>query len=300
MERPCHTWPSMDGPDVVVVGDLMVDVGVASGRLARGGDVHGEVVVRPGGAGANAAVWAAWAGARVRLHGRVGRDLPGRLLREALAERGVEPALAEDPEARTGAVLAVVQDGERSMAADRGANARLAPGDLPSPLKAGAVLLSGYLLFHPDSEPAARAALERAEARHVAVDAASWPLVRDYGPDRFLSATEPATMLLANQDEARTLCPGEPEGSARTLSRRYRHAVVKMDGGGATLGTEGEIVRVPGRRAEPVDPTGAGDAFAGVLLARLLQGVDMETALGEANDAAATVVGSASNWPEER
>jgi sugar/nucleoside kinase (ribokinase family) len=288
----------MDRPDVVVVGDVMVDVSVAASRLAQGGDVHGQVLVRPGGAASNAAVWAAWAGARVRMHGRVGADLPGRLIREALAERGVEPDLAEDREARTGAVLAVVEGGKRSMAADRGANARIVPGDLPQRLEAGAVLLSGYLLFHPDSEPGARAALERADSEHVAVDAASWPLVRDYGPDRFLAATEPATMLLANQDEARTLSPGDPEESARALSRSYRQALVKLDGGGVILGTLGDCVTVPGRRTEPVDPTGAGDAFAGVLLGRLAQGVEMEAALAEANEAAAMVVGSPSNWPE--
>jgi sugar/nucleoside kinase (ribokinase family) len=287
----------MERPDLVVVGDVMVDVSVAAGRLARGGDVHGEVLVRPGGAGSNAAVWAAWAGIRVRLHGRVGTDLPGRLLREALAERDVEPALVEDPSVRTGAVLAVVEEGSRSMAADRGANARISPHDLPDRLEAGVVLLSGYLLFHPDSEPAARAALERAEAAHVAVDAASWPLVRDYGPKRFLAATERATILLANQDEARTLSPGEPEESARALSRSYRHAVVKLNGGGSILGTAGDVATVPGRRAEPLDQTGAGDALAGVLLARLSQGLEIETALAEANEAAATVVESPSNWP---
>ena len=41
----------------------MLDVHVASGALARGGDVHGRVAIRPGGTSANAAVWAAWAGA---------------------------------------------------------------------------------------------------------------------------------------------------------------------------------------------------------------------------------------------
>jgi sugar/nucleoside kinase (ribokinase family) len=288
----------MDRPDVVVVGDVMVDVSVAASRLARGGDVHGRVVIRPGGAASNAAVWAAWAGSRVRLYGRVGADLPGRLVREALAERGVQPELAEDREARTGAVLAVVEAGKRSLAADRGANARITPDDLPARLEAGAVLLSGYLVFHPDSEAAARSALERADSAHVAVDAASWPLVRDYGPERFLATTHAATMLLANQDEARTLSPGGPEESARALSRSYRHAVVKLDLGGAVLGMAGDCVTIPGRRVEPVDPTGAGDAFAGVLLALLARGVEMETAMAEANEAAATVVGGPSNWPK--
>src|SRR5947208_1712442 len=109
----------------------MVDVSVESGVLALGGDVHGEVRLRAGGAGSNAAVWASAAGAGVRLHGRVGDDLFGRAVCEALIGRGVEPVLAFDSEAPTGAMLVVHEVGERSMVADRGANARLAPVDLP-------------------------------------------------------------------------------------------------------------------------------------------------------------------------
>jgi sugar/nucleoside kinase (ribokinase family) len=43
-------------PDLIVVGDLMVDVSVDSAALRQGGDVHGEVLVRPGASAANAAV----------------------------------------------------------------------------------------------------------------------------------------------------------------------------------------------------------------------------------------------------
>jgi ribokinase len=287
-------------PDVIVVGDIMLDVSVESGQLERGGDVHGEVAVRPGGGGANAAVWAANAGARVRFHGKVGADAPGRILAEALDERGVDTALARDGEARTGSILVVHEGNKRSMVADRGANARLRPDDLPGRLAAGAVLLSGYLLFHPGSEPAARVTLDRAAAGHVAVDAASWPLVRDFGPERFVEATSAATMLLANEDEARALAAGSAEDSARSLSRSYRHVVVKLDRGGALIGSDGSVTRVPGRRVDPVDPTGAGDAFAGVLLARLALGSEPIEGLEAATDAASLVVGSTAMWPADR
>ena len=287
----------MPGPGVIVVGDVMMDVSVAGPELERGGDVHGHVTLRPGGGGANAAVWAAHAGAAVTFHGRVGDDAPGRVLADALRERGVSPVLSIDPEASTGAILVVHRGNERSMVADRGANARIRPDDLPDRLSAGAVHLSGYLLFHPGSEPAARAALDRAEADHVAVDAASWPLLRDFGPERFIEATRRATILLANEAEARTLAPGDPGESARALSRSYRHVVVKLDGGGAVLAADGGTHRVAGPRVEPVEPTGAGDAFAGVLLARLAAGADLSTAADEAAHAAATVVGSAETWP---
>ena len=52
-----------------------------SGALARGGDVHGRVAVRPGGTSANAAVWASWAGASSGVIAAVGDDLAGDLLR---------------------------------------------------------------------------------------------------------------------------------------------------------------------------------------------------------------------------
>src|SRR5687768_18584334 len=129
-------------PDVIVVGDVMVDVTVRAGELAREGDVHGEVRVRPAGTGANAAVWAASRGAAVRLHGRVGDDMMGRLVCEELQARGVDLAVAVERDGRTGAMLVVVDGDERSMVADRGANGRFGPSDLPDRLQAGAILVS--------------------------------------------------------------------------------------------------------------------------------------------------------------
>src|SRR5213080_438641 len=101
---------SSDSSDVVVVGDVMLDVVVQSPALARGGDVHGRVRVHPGGGAANAAVWAAASGSSVRLYGRVGDDVPGRAIREAVAERGVQPVLAADPDEPTGTMLVVLEE----------------------------------------------------------------------------------------------------------------------------------------------------------------------------------------------
>src|SRR3990172_7879439 len=139
--------------DVVTVGDVMVDVRVEADALEEGGDVHGRVMIRPGGSASNAAVWAAQAGARTRVHGRIGSDLAGALLREELIARGVEPALVMDPSADTGTMLVVHEPGERSMVADRGAGGHLQPQDLPELIEASAVLVSGYtLLFEPSHQ----------------------------------------------------------------------------------------------------------------------------------------------------
>ena len=284
--------------DLVTVGDVMIDVRVDAPALARGGDVHGRVLVQPGGSAANAAVWGAWSGAQTAVHGRVGDDIGGGVLREAMAARGVRTHLAVDPEAETGTMLIVHEAGERSMVADRGANARLRPEDLPDALHGGAVLVSGYLLLQEDSRPAALAALRRAEARYVAVDPASWPLVEAFGVERFLEETEPANAILANELEARTLTGTEAGSAARTLGRRYALACVKLGARGAVLCTDGEVIEEPGEPVEEIDPTGAGDAFDGVLLASLARGASPRQALRRACHAGALEVASAKAWPE--
>ena len=195
-------------------------------------------------------------------------------------------------------MLVVHQAGERSMVADRGANARLRPDDLPDALRGGAVLVSGYLLLQEDSRPAALAALLRAEARYVAVDPASWPLVEAFGVARFLEETEPASAILANELEARTLTGVEGEAAAGALGRRYALAAVKLGERGAVLCMDGELFREPAESVAEVDPTGAGDAFDGVLLANLAAGRSPADALAAACRAGAAVAASYETWPE--
>jgi len=284
--------------DLLTVGDLMIDVRVETGALARGGDVHGRVLVQPGGSAANAAVWGTWTGARTGLHGKVGDDVGGRILREAIAERGIEPRLAVDLESPTGTMLVVHEAGERSMVADRGANARLVPEDLPEAIRATAVLVSGYLLLQEGSRPAALAALLRAEARYVAIDPASWPLVEAFGAERFIAETEPANVVLANELEARTLTGEDGELAARALGSHYAIAVVKLGARGAVARVDGEVLEEPAEPVVEVDPTGAGDAFDGVFLASLARGASPREALRHACHAGALQVSSLRSWPD--
>lgn len=288
----------MGAADLVAVGDVMLDVRVDAETLKRGGDVHGRVLLQPGGTSANAAAWAAWAGASSRVLGRVGDDLAGRSVRDALAELGVEAAVIVDPEVPTGTMLVVHEPGERSMVADRGANARLVPDDLPDTIEAAAVLISGYLLLQEPGNTTALTALARASATWVAVEAASWPLVEAFGADRFYEETSAATALLANEREAEVLTGRTGTDAAARLGERYRLAAVKMDRRGAAICVDGSVSSSPAEPVVEVDPTGAGDAFDGVLLARLARGGDPVAALADACHAGALVASSTQVWPE--
>jgi sugar/nucleoside kinase (ribokinase family) len=284
--------------DLICVGDVMLDVRVDAGRLARGGDVHGRVVLHPGGTSANAAVWAASAGASARVHARVGRDLPGRLLRTELESRGVEASLVDDPTAPTGTMLVVFEAGERSMVADRGANAQLRPSDLPDRLEAGAVVVSGYLLLQDAARDAGLAALDRADAPWVAVEAASWPLVDAVGADGFHELASGATAVLANEREALAITGLEPDAAVEALGQRYRLACVKLGAAGAVMVLDGGLHRAAAEAIDEADPTGAGDAFDGVLLASLARGADPTDALRAACAAGTAVAASPAAWPE--
>lgn len=284
--------------DVVTVGDVMLDVRVEAEALEEGGDVHGRVRVRPGGSAANAAVWAAHAGARTRVYGRVGADTAGALIRDELIRRGVEPALVLDPDAETGTMLVVHEPGERSMVADRGANGRLSPGDLPEAIEAAAVLVSGYALLFEPTTAAARAALDRARTRFVAVDAASWPLVRDFGVDRFFEVAAGANILFANHREAEVLSGSRGEAALDELAGRFPVVCVKLGPEGAVMSWEGLEIRFSGAAVQERDPTGAGDAFDGVLLAHLAAGRSPGDALHAACRAGAQVAASDESWPE--
>jgi ribokinase len=284
--------------DLVCVGDVMLDVRAEAGALALGGDVHGRVLVQPGGTSANAAVWAAWSGATVEVLGAVGTDTAGDLLVRSLRTHGVGTERLRPVDAPTGTMLVLHESGERSMVADRGANALLTPDDLPDAIEAAAVLVSGYLLLQPPTTSAAVAALDRSRAGLVAVEAASWPLVERFGVEAFLRMSERADAVFANEPEARTLTGYDPVEACRELGERYRVAAVKRGAEGACLSIDGRLIEAKGDAVAEVDPTGAGDAFDGVLLAGLGRGREPEAVLHDACHAGALVAGSRSAWPE--
>ncbi|MFG2822207.1 carbohydrate kinase family protein [Kitasatospora sp. NPDC048365] len=286
---------------LLVVGDVVTDIVARhSDPPAPRTDTAARIAVRPGGAGANAAAWAARAGAAVRLLGRVGADAADWHRRE-LAASGVRSFLTVDRATATAVVIALVDaTAERSFLTDSGATANLGPADWdPSLLDgAGRVHLSGYLCFTEPGRELAATVIREAARRGVpvSVDPASAGFIAGLGRDRFLAAVVGAGLLLPNLDEARLLSgEQEPEAAAVALARRFGEAVVKLGGDGAVVAVGDRIAaRVPARPVEPLDTTGAGDAFTGTYLAARLTGAspaDAATAACEAGALAVRTIG---------
>jgi sugar/nucleoside kinase (ribokinase family) len=132
----------------------------------------------------------------------------------------------------------------------------------------------------------------------VAVEAASWPLIEELGAERFLTDTRWATMLLANEREAESLSGTTGDRALHGLAERYEVVVVKRGARGAVAVTSGERFEVATPEIVEADPTGAGDAFDGTLLARMAQGTDLQAALSEACAAGARAAASFETWPQ--
>ena len=265
--------------DLVAVGEVLLDV-TAPG-LAAGAVVHGPVRVRAGGVPVHAAVAAAQAGAHAAVVGRVGSDPAAAAIRDALARAGVGARLCEDRDRPSGTFV----EARDAIAADRGASAALAAGDIPSPLDARAVLVSGHALLHDDTVAAARRAIVAAGAQYVAVVAASALLIESLGPGELHERASGATVLVANADEAHALTSLDAEAAAAELARSYAVVCVTAGAAGAFAARDREVVHV---QVEPVTgaTTGAGDALAGVFLVSLARGLELRAAL-EAGCAAA-------------
>jgi sugar/nucleoside kinase (ribokinase family) len=285
--------------DVLVVGDVMVDVLAAmSGPLARGSDTPSTVTTQGGGSAANVACWLAGQGVPTAYVGRVGDDVLGRQSVDDLRDRGVVTWVGVDEEEHTGTCVVLVEPGgERSMLPDTGANATLSPDDLPArAFRPGAHLhLSGYTLLHKGSRDAGLAALSlaRAAGMTVSVDPSSAALLEAAGAARFLDWTRGVDVLLANRDEAAVLSgANDPHEAAAQVADTYREVVVKLGSDGA-LWRQGFIgASAPAERVEVVDTTGAGDAFAAGFLASWLLHPEPETALAAGNRLASRAVGS--------
>lgn len=302
--RPGSPWGAADAPGrgggLLVIGDVITDVVVRHRTPPLPGtDTLAAIRTVPGGAGANVACWAASWGCRdVRFLGRAGADSAA-WHEDALTRAGVSPRLVVDPEAPTGTVICLVDEGagaERTFLTDSGASLRLSGADWSPGLLEGVgwLHLSGYLFFAGPSRGVAGTALAAARARGVpvSVDPASAGFLAELGVERFLAAVEGVDVLLPSEGEVRLLeDAGGLEEAAAKLSRRFPAVVVKRGAAGALIARKGEVrAEIPAPPATAVDSTGAGDAFTGAFLAARLGGAGLSEAAVEGCGAGARAV----------
>ncbi|MFF0742897.1 ribokinase [Streptomyces sp. NPDC004111] len=251
-------------PTVVVLGSLNIDLVTRVARHPRPGEtVTGRsLTVLPGGKGANQAVAAARAGARVRMLGRVGDDDGGRRYLATLRSDGIDTTgVTTTPGEPTGQAHICVDDlGENTIVVIPGANGAVTEADAE---RAAATIAAADVLLLQLETPlpaVVRAALIAGRAGTRVVLNAS-PVAEV--PPELLRLADPA---IVNEHEY------------EALGEEARSVCVTLGARGARWG---EHASVP-PPVHAVDTTGAGDCFAGTLAARLAAGDPVADALDAA------------------
>jgi 2-dehydro-3-deoxygluconokinase len=252
-----------------------------------------------GGDTMNAAIAAARQGARAAYITRLGDDEFGRQFLELWRSEGLDTSgVGLDREGHTavyfihygpqGHVFSYLRAGS--------AASRMRPEHLPLDLIQGAKFFHTSAISQAISASASDtvfAAIDVAQSAGVKCAYDSnlrlrlWPLPR---AKAVITATIPlADYFLPSLDDVKALCGLEQPEAIVDWSHRLgaKHVALKLgpDGALASDGTRRE--RISPHQVDCVDATGAGDCFAGSLLARLCLGDDFWRAVRYANAAAA-------------
>ncbi|MFF9812040.1 ribokinase [Streptomyces sp. NPDC014006] len=288
--------------DLLVVGSANADLVVGVERRPAAGEtvLGSDLVVHPGGKGANQAVAAARLGARTALLARVGDDAYGRLLLDSQRAAGVDTVGVLVGGAPTGVALITVDpSGDNSIVVSPGANGRLTPADVRAAgsLFQASTVVSAQLEIPLESVVEVVRSLAEG-SRFVLNPSPPRPLPREV-----LDACDP---LIVNEHEAKVIlgdaAVGDtPEDWARILlAKGPRSVVITLGGEGALVASAEGVTRVPSVNVTAVDTTGAGDAFTAALAWKLGTGASLADAAAYAarvGAAAVTRRGAQESYP---
>ncbi len=237
---------------------------------------------KPGGKGNNQAVAARRAGATVAMVGCVGQDGFGHSLRQTLAAEGIDTSAVQAVDTPTGlAAIGIDARGENNIIVASGANLAVSAERVP-----GSWLSSETLVVLQQEVPAAANAAVIARAK-----AAGARVLLNLAP---ASGLDPALLqaldyLVLNEIEAAQLAAALPipeqgyAAIAQALAQTFGlSCIVTLGAQGCFAATPAAHWHVPALPITPVDTTGAGDAFVGILAAGLDAGLPLLQALRRA------------------
>jgi ribokinase len=282
---------------ILVFGSINMDLVARVVSIPR----PGETVLSPryetlfGGKGANQAV----AAARVSLPHRaaivacIGDDAFGQSARDNLARNGVVDNLVTSVAEPTGCAFITVDDtGENAITVASGANMALRAADLPQSLlsKASVLVLQMEVPLGENLEVAARA---RQAGVRVVWNFAPVPAVTERASmTELLAATD---VLVVNEHEAVSIAAavamsaGEDYLEAgKAVAHSFATTCIVTAGarGAFAIGADGSQIHAAAQAITPVDTTGAGDTFVGVIAHGLSEGLEIGEAMGRACAAA--------------
>ncbi|EFL43963.1 putative ribokinase [Fannyhessea vaginae PB189-T1-4] len=313
---------------VVVLGSINMDVSIECDRLPHEGEtINGSnLLMSPGGKGANQAVAAARAGACVQMIGAVGSDAFGSVLCESLAQAGVATQLIAATPGSSGVAVVLRSNQNNRIIIEHGANYALdetrALRDLNAALTPNDVLLIQFEC----SKSLVEAAITTAHAKGCRVIVNPSParsMSREligacdvlclneteceqlFGITPTIDENGTCPEARALQEVAKRICAVVQDGVSEknTLSSSSCSLLVTLGAAGSMRVTSQNVMYQPSFAVHVQDTTAAGDTFVGYLAACLAADMPFEQAQLRASYAAAlatTKVGAQLSIPTKQ
>lgn len=263
---------------IAVVGSAMIDLtAYATVIPAPGQTLEGDLFTTGfGGKGANQAVIAAHCGAEVHFVGKLGRDLFGDSIAENFKKLGIGSEYVERSDTPNGvAHIWVDANGENRILIIPGANHEIESKKAIEAIEsiAGLAVVVAQFEIKQEVTLAAFSAAKKRGCVTILNPAPYQPLSED-----LLAVTD---WIIPNETEFKELHGQDP--TSDEVLKKFRpgkNSIVTLGSEGAVLITsDGDLTRVSAPTVNPVDTTGAGDAFVGVFAVGLASGKSPEDAM---------------------
>jgi sugar/nucleoside kinase (ribokinase family) len=234
--------------------------------------------LRSGGSAANTMIAIANSGGSCAYTGKVTHDTYGEFYKKDMEEAGVFFETKPDKNGHTGTcVVLTTPDAERTMLTSLGISTSLGPDDIDlERLKLSHyVYVEGYLWDGDATKKASELSMREAKKNNVKVAFTySDPFCVNRSRDEFIHLTkEYVDVVFCNTEEGLALSgKATPKEAIEFMSTLAELVFMTAGKEGAYVAEKGNITLIPGFPVQPIDTTGAGDAFAAGVLYGLTHG----------------------------
>jgi ribokinase len=260
---------------IVVFGSMNVDLVMPVKAFPAPGETilcSSDYISSSGGKGANQAISAMRAGAKVVMVGKVGDDAFGRRCVNSLKTQGIWTSGIGISERPTGcATIAVNADGENTVIVAPGANLDATSDQVPDEVMIPKNIVLTQLEVSPQETFSVLKRAHEGGAKTILNASPVGNIPKGALPDiDFLIVNEPEALQLA---KGIGLKETDPLKLAPQIAAAGKHTcIITMGSKGAVAASNEGVFRVGALKISAVDTTGSGDAFCGIFAAALQNG----------------------------
>jgi len=270
---------------IVVVGSASIDLTVISDKRPLAGEtvIGQELLLLPGGKGANQAVAAARLGAEVAFVGAVGKDNYASEIIKNLKQNQVNTEyLSQLENAASGTAHITLAEGDNSIVVIPAANMQLTPAMIDAAFE---LIRSADIVMVQQEIPIS--VIEHVSK--ICYDLGI-KLLLNPAPIREIpvSVINAVSYITPNEHEAAALFPGL--SLEDSLAKNPHKLIVTQGKNGALYHDGKEQVLVAGFKVSAIDTTGAGDTFNAAFAVAIAEGKSFAESIRFANAAAALSV----------